>query len=749
MANKEYQARKSEAYEPVTDEEFNSIIDTAVHNATGDWLNSADMSREREKSTFEYGMKPIGHLSPQGVSQIVSSDTVEAVEGFLALISELMLDKKRIAKFLPLGKTPTDISLAKTASDLVNYVIFKQNPGWALLNTWIKAALMWKNSVIRWDYVDDSEYKIEEYDKLEQPELDFKLAEPNVEIVSESETKQERKIDEASGEEVLVECHYDVKLRRKVIKSRIKIDTVDTEAFRISRNARTVQSADFVGIQIDMDRSEVRDTWPDAAEGIEDWDRLATGEQSWYSTYSVEKNARQKVSGQATNTIITDRPVNDAEALQPVTVIECWVRADRDGDGIAELLHVVRCGPHFLVEEAVDRINIAVLCPFEIPFEFEGLSVADMARPSTLATTAILRGFVENVYMTNYSPKLADPNVVDFSALQNMKPKQVIPTNGNPTAAVHALTPETISQGTVPLLEFLQMHKEQAHGMSKAAQGLNDTLYVSGNSEEKLQKVMSASQVRIQYMVRRFAETGFQDLIDGIYAMLRDCLAGEQVNYFDNKDYLRQVDPASLPPNMLLVVDVDVGDNSNSSRLKKLSIVKQTVDALQSAGAGGAVKPEAAVKIACQVFEALDMDPLDYMEDYTQPDFIEKAKQAREGEIAAKEKMRQLEERIKNADLMQREATIALTNIQNKNALQDNMRQMLIAMDTHYQQWAEITVKATKEDANLPVRPDLETMWKTAMQFISMDASSPVAQPTIEAAAGPAAEATQELNPGR
>ena len=47
MANKEYQARKSEAYEPVTDEEFNSIIDTAVHNATGDWLNSADMSRER------------------------------------------------------------------------------------------------------------------------------------------------------------------------------------------------------------------------------------------------------------------------------------------------------------------------------------------------------------------------------------------------------------------------------------------------------------------------------------------------------------------------------------------------------------------------------------------------------------------------------------------------------------------------------------------------------------------------------
>ena len=60
--------------------------------------------------------------------------------------------------------------------------------------------------------------------------------------------------------------------------------------------------------------------------------------------------------------------------------------------------------------------------------EFYGLSMADFTRSSTLASTAILRGFVENTYLTNYSPKLADPNVVDFSALQNMKPKQIIPT---------------------------------------------------------------------------------------------------------------------------------------------------------------------------------------------------------------------------------------------------------------------------------------------------------------------------------
>ena len=139
-------------------------------------------------------------------------------------------------------------------------------------------------------------------------------------------------------------------------------------------------------------------------------------------------------------------------------------------------------------------IPLASICPIDIPYEFYGLSMADFTRSSTLASTAILRGFVENTYLTNYAPKLADPNVVDFSALQNMKPKQIIPTNGNPAAAVQPLPAETISTGTVPLLEHLQLIKEQATGMSKAAQGLNDTLYVSGNSEQKLQAVQSASQ---------------------------------------------------------------------------------------------------------------------------------------------------------------------------------------------------------------------------------------------------------------
>ena len=373
-----------------------------------------------------------------------------------------------------------------------------------------------------------------------------------------------------------------------------------------------------------------------------------------------------------------------------------------------------------------------------------------MIRPSTLATTAIMRGFVENVYLTNYAPKLADPNVVDFSALQNMKPKQLIATNGNPQQAVAALTPDTISQGTVPLLEMLQVHKEQATGLSKAAQGLNDTLYVSGNSEEKMQRAMSAAQVRIQFMARRFAETGFKRLVEGVYKTIRDKMRGREIGYFDQNDVYKEVDPATLPDNMLLYIDADVGENGNSNTIRKMSMIgNQLLPALKAAGAGGAINPEAAVKIACKTLEAMDLDPLDYLVDYTSEDFKKKAIESRKMEEQAAEKARQLAETVQQLDIAQKNATMALTNIQSKNALQDNAKQLMVALDKSYQEWAKIQIAAAKEGVAAPQQPDIQQLlgiaMKTIQSDIAGDASAPKGAPETPQPQGPAAMLPEQM----
>ena len=77
--------------EKVTDEQLLNLIESGVENTTGDWLNSSDLQRERQRSTYEYAGVPELHLAPQGVSTIVDTSTTEVVEAYTAVLSDLFL----------------------------------------------------------------------------------------------------------------------------------------------------------------------------------------------------------------------------------------------------------------------------------------------------------------------------------------------------------------------------------------------------------------------------------------------------------------------------------------------------------------------------------------------------------------------------------------------------------------------------------------------------------------------------------
>jgi len=138
--------------EAVSDEELINVIEAGVQSSSGDWLNSSDLTRERLKSTYEYAGVAAAHLAPQGVSTIVDTSTTEVVEAYTAVLSDLFLSNNKIARFIPYDDTPGAFKASKDAANLVNYYIFKKNKGWEILQTWMKASLLWKNSVIRWDY---------------------------------------------------------------------------------------------------------------------------------------------------------------------------------------------------------------------------------------------------------------------------------------------------------------------------------------------------------------------------------------------------------------------------------------------------------------------------------------------------------------------------------------------------------------------------------------------------------------------
>ena len=701
--------------EKVTDEQLINLVESGVQNSVGDWLNSSDLAYERIRSTYEYAGVPVGHLAPQGVSSIVDTSTTETVEAFSAILSDLFLNNQRLARFVPYNDTPGAYKHAKDASLLVNYCLFKQNNGWEILESWMKCALLWKNGILRWDYVEDYEYIFEEYEKITQPKLDEILAEDDVEIVGDLQFENDVS-DEGDTELVYI----DVRLRRKINKSKVKLELIPPESFRISREASNIETAEFVGLQATYTRSEIRKMWPEMSESLSEDDWNALGSESWNGTsrYSEDIAARKLVTGQEYWQGSASIDLTPLEANREVTVTECWIRVDRDGDGIAELKRFIIAGTHILLEEDVDMVPLASLSPINIPFEFYGLSIADFTRSSTLASTAILRGFVENTYLTNYSPKLADPNVVDFSALQNMKPKQIIPTNGNPAAAVSAMVPEAMSTGTVPLLEHLQMIKEQATGMSKAAQGLNDTLYVSGNSEQKLAAVQSASQKRIQQIARRFAETGFKRLCLGVYHTMRTCM-NEKVTCKIAHSF-SSINPSELPRNLECEIFVDIGENSNLNKIQKLkSLGQEILPALKAQGVGMIVRPEAPASLATQLVEAMGLDSNDFFVDYTEDDFKQRAAEEIQKQNQQAQQAKEMELAKAQADIGLQQANVSYTQAQARNTMDDNARQMAVAIDKHFQEWADLNIKSVKEGATLEEHPQFDAILEMVKNIMS------------------------------
>jgi len=605
----------------VTDEEITSIINDSIRQAVGSFSSGSELQEQRESAINYYTQQAKGNLYPQGVSKVVTSDTMEIVDSYLAVISELMLSNGKIAKFNP--SDPSQTVAAGLASELTNHCIFTKNNGWVQLNTWIKAALLFKNAVIRWKWEEYYGTKVEEYENITVQELDAILAEGDVEVI---EIRVGEGLDPETGQEV----YEYVSVRKQVDKSKVCLENIPPESFMINRGATDIESANFVGIQTEMTLSELREM------GFDVDDDIGEGTEANNFSFDYESSIRQSINELEQNFHEDFMGVANREVI----VTESWIRVDRDGDGVAELKRFITVGEEVLLEEYADSIPLASLNPIEIPYSFYGMSIADATKSATEIKTTITRGMIENVYLSNYGRTLADPNTVDFRALQSPEPHQIIPTNGSPMSSVHTLVPAQLAPSTFSLLEYMNTEKEMATGMTRAAQGVNEKLFDSGNSAGKIAMVEQASQKRISYVARRFAETGFKELCKGVYDVI-----------LDNSDSILRdysyynITPESLIPLENLTVDIDVGANSSANTQENMMMMAQQVMPMlyQSPESKGIINPKAPFTIARQLLESMGIENwVDFIVDPETPQGQQQAQaamqEAQQGqEQAAKE----------------------------------------------------------------------------------------------------------------
>ena len=83
----------------------------------------------------------------EGRSRAVSTDVADTIEGLMPALMDIFASSDDVVRFEPVGKE--DVQAAEQETDYVNHVFMQKNPGFLVLYSFIKDALLSKCGIVK------------------------------------------------------------------------------------------------------------------------------------------------------------------------------------------------------------------------------------------------------------------------------------------------------------------------------------------------------------------------------------------------------------------------------------------------------------------------------------------------------------------------------------------------------------------------------------------------------------------------
>jgi hypothetical protein len=131
--------------------ELRALLDAERTDALAAFT-AAQLSEDRARSMLYYlGNMDADMPAQEGRSKTVSTDVADTIEGLMPQLMDIFAGSDEVVKFEPVGAD--DEQAAQQETDYCNHVFMQQNPGFMILYTMIKDALLSKVGVVKvwWD----------------------------------------------------------------------------------------------------------------------------------------------------------------------------------------------------------------------------------------------------------------------------------------------------------------------------------------------------------------------------------------------------------------------------------------------------------------------------------------------------------------------------------------------------------------------------------------------------------------------
>jgi hypothetical protein len=533
--------------------QLKGILDAEIDNSLG--FIETETTDARRKALEYYNREPYGN-EVEGRSSIVTGEVAEVVDGALPQLLRIFTSSDEMVRFEP--KNAGDEEKAKQATEYINWVLNHDNQGTILFHNWFKDALLQKNGIVKVYWDDQTDVTKEKYEGLNEEELTMLLASPEVEVVSQSmEEALPASVDAMTGIPTLAINLYNVTLKRTKKTGKVIVENVPPEEFLISKKARTIADAPFVAHRKLTTRSEL------VAMGF---DKTLVDALPSYSdlTYSEERIARYDRGEMPDEVSSLDHTMQDVE------VMECYIKVDFDGDGIAELRKVTYAGKDILDNEEVDFVPFCSICPIPMPHKFFGQSLADRATDLQLIKSTVTRQILDNMYMVNSPRMAAVEGQVNLDDLLTVTANGVIRVK-NAGALNPVVVPPTAAQ-SFPLLQYLDQVQAKRTGINEMSQGL-DANILQNTTATAVAMVQNAAAGKVEMIARIFAETGIKDLFEKMLQLL--CKYQDKARVIRLRGRYVSIDPREWENGFDLSINVGLGTGDKQQQMAMIAAVMQ------------------------------------------------------------------------------------------------------------------------------------------------------------------------------
>lgn len=539
--------------QPMDDTQIESIAREAITDALS--FIESEVADDRIKAQKYYnGEVDIGQ--EEGRSKVVATKVRDTIRQIKPSLMRIFLSSENYVEYVP--KSPEHVALAETATKYV-HAKFNASNGYRVLSNAFHDALLKKVGVVKcyWDEYTESETF--ELTNLTDEELALIAADDSVDIL-EQETELSATINEF-GISVETPVH-EVKVMQRNTQGKLCVESVPPEEFFVNREAVSIDDCYVVGHRREMRVGELVEMgydFEDVSElsGIDGYDTMSEAEQ-------FERRGWDQMGD--------DESVQDP-SMKQVAITEAYMKIDKDGTGIPQLHKLTLGGGNYklLDCEPCSTIPFAVFESDPEPHTFFGNSIADLIVNDQDAATAMLRGVLDNIAMTN-SPRISMvEGQVNIDDLLNNEIGGIV--RMRQPGAVMPLDVPFIAGQTLGALEYYDQTIEQKTGVGRASNGL-DPDSLQNTTATAVQMTMSAGQQQIEVIARNLAEGGMTRLFRlMLEAVVKNSPDQEMMRI--NGQFV-PIDPRVWDTHMHIGVNVGLGTGKDDMKAASLAQTLQT-----------------------------------------------------------------------------------------------------------------------------------------------------------------------------